>query len=505
MSDYITTVFDITLLILGFTVFVVSLLEMKYSIILKNKFLNNIFQNEMTGLLMEIEGVRNVCDEENEFEFLFNTEFTGIKEGSYNIKTKKFSDNTCYNLDKNCINIPAIPPTSLRAWENKVVCVKRMKLSEIPYKIVSKNSECPEEYRMCGAYNSFGDKLCLDGHLKCPINFIKFSDDLSYVDKLDRTIYKIVSLDLGKFLVYSNQLVNHTYAVDFKVSENFPCIETERISANETFKIYNRTNGYKLMGCNLNTDDKDDGYDKRYYIYATDRKDKVLADNDILNKYDKLPQVDGWINDARKNFYHIYVRGYISLDYSCSDHQKFIDFKSSLDHLKDTIFYQLSYCVINVFVLLIFIIILSLFKLFRSWYKLFIRFLKICYSSLFILYIFNRKIKTEVIMSSMENYKDEIFKCGDEYINKSIKRYGIQKNLDDFASYEKIMIILGIISVVIIFILLLCLIYKTYVRIKNTSRRKVANHELGHGSKSFLNDTIYIYSPFKSCKVENKL
>jgi hypothetical protein len=502
MSDYITTVFDITLLILGFTVFVVALLEMKNSIIVKNKFLINIFQNDMTGLLMEIEGVRNICDEENDFEFLLNTEFTGIKEGSYNKNSNKFSDDPCQSLDKNCINIPAIPPTTLRAWEDKVVCVKRMKLSEIPYKIVSKNSECPEEFRMCGAYNSFGDKLCLDELQKCPINFIKFTDDLAFVDKLDRTIYKIITLNLGKYLVYSNELVNHTYSIDFKISENFPCIETERISVNETFKIFNRTNDYKLMGCNSKIDEIDDGYDKRYYIYATDKKDKVLAYNDLLNKYDKLPNVDGWINDARNNFYHIYVRGYISLDYTCSDHKKFLDFKSSLDELKDTIFHQLCYCVINVFVLLIFIVILSLFKLFRSWYKLFIRFLKICYSSLFILYIFNRKIKTEIILSSMENYQDEINKCGDKYINLNIKRYGIPKNLEEFSSYERTMIILVIISVVVIFILLLCLIYKTYVRFKNTSRRKVANFELGHGSKSFLNDTIYIYSPFKSYKVK---
>jgi len=492
MSDYITSVFDIKLLTLAFTIFLISLLELKDALIIKTKFLNKIFQNDLKGPLMYLDAVRNTCDEENKFTFLIDSVFEGIEGGLFN----NYNYSPCKIKDINCTNIPTIPKQPLRAWADKALCVKRMDMSTIDFSVIKKDSSCPEQFKQCGVYNNFGDIMCIDKANDCPISYIKFTKDVKEILYLDKNIYDYIGLNFGYYLIYSNKLNNTLIPVDFKISEDYPCLEIERISYNESFPYYPFTNNSDLMGCNTNKlNDRKDGYDKRYSIVASDTKENVLANNDLGNRYSRLPKVKGWTDDSKKNQYQMFVRGYISLDYSCTDHETYQEFKLNLVNLKLDKFYQLLVSLVNVLILLLFISILSLFKLFSSWLKLFIRFVKICLSTLFVVFLFSRMNYTNALISSLKNFVQIINKCGDEFTTHQLERYLIVENIQGLEFIEVVLFYTGIISSVNIGILLVCLVFKTYVRIKNRKRRKIAKAELGHGSKGFIKDKIT--APFK--------
>jgi hypothetical protein len=368
-------------------------------------------------------------------------------------------------------------------------------MSTIDYKVVKKDSSCPDKFKQCGIYNHFGDKLCMNTDEDCPISYLKFTKDPEEIQNLDMTLYQYISLNLGYYLIYSNKLNNTLIPVDFKISEDYPCLEMERISYNASFPFYPFANNSDLMGCDTNRlNDHENGYDKRYHIVASDIKAHVLANNDISNRYNRLPSVNGWTDDSMKNHYHMFVRGYISLDYSCTDHETYEDFKLNLEYLKFDKFYQLFVSLVNVLVLLLFISILSLFKLFRSWFKLFIRFVKICLSTLFVMYIFSRMDYTNTLISSVNEFMQIINKCGDKFTTSQVERYVIVENIQGLESIEVFLYYTAIISSVNVGILLVCLVFKTWVRIKNRKRRKIAKAELGHGSRGFIKDSMD--SPF---------
>lgn len=503
MSDYITSIFDIKLLILGFTIFVLSLLEMKNANIIKTIFQKYIFQNQNTGPIIEIEDVRNICNEDDDFKYLFDSHFTGILGGSYSLINNTIKP--CGKDDQDCFNLHSIPRTPLKAWYDKVICVKRMEMNETNYKIVNNNSECQEGYKNCGLYNNFGDIFCTKSDIECPITYVKFTNDKKDLDNLDLNIYKLIFLAHDYYLIYSNKLSNLTIPVDFEISENYPCLIKNRISYNESYPYFPTTNNSQLMGCrikeNVKTYKDSDSYDERYQIYATESKREVLEDNDLFNKYYKLPTLPEWTHDYDENKYHIFVRGYISLNFSCTEYDTNINFKLNLESLKITIFNQLIISLLNVLFLLIFISILSLFKLFKSWIKLFIRFLKISGSIIFLSFIFNKKEKSDLIMNGIEEYVELMNKCGDNYMIKGLEIYDIEKDMNDFIYMKNTLSLFCLISGITIGCLLICLIYKIYVRIKNKKKRIIANQELGHGTSSFFNDTVSI--PFKLHKGVN--
>ena len=64
--------------------------------------------------------------------------------------------------------------------------------------------------------------ICLNLNEKCPINDIKIDNNNN--NENSEIIYKIIKLNNGKFLHYTNQSINKSILIKLKLSDDKPCI-----------------------------------------------------------------------------------------------------------------------------------------------------------------------------------------------------------------------------------------------------------------------------------------
>jgi hypothetical protein len=481
-NNVFTIITDIILVTLSFTIFIETVLEMRAIVLVKQKIFTKIFQNLDLEPISEIDVSRNSCNEDKGFTSFFSYEFPGIKTGSYDYLYEDFSDYFCGNIFE-CVNIPGITPQSLKIWEDKALCLKRMESTENKKIIIRSDANCPNRYKQCGIYNSFGDKFCLLEDIPCPINYIKITDN-------PLTGEGIISLPLyaNLSLVYSNKFINDTLPINLIVSEGgYPCLEVDRYTYNNNFTIYPRMNNINSFGCNR-TDYRDDtkimdeGYDLRYTLLDTYSKRFFYNDNDLDQKYYELPEVDGWKNDLFNTTYYLYHRSYISLSHTCIEGESMKYFKTTLEDLKLMKFSQMLVALGNLILLFIFISLLSLVRVIvnRVWHVLF-SCLKNFMSIAYVIYNIVQSHKNIQISQDLIwfIYSIWINGCIDDYTQYAMIRYEVIFNILQIYDVNKYLYIFSFIYMGFAMIQLIRLIYKVYIRFKNRDRRKIAKLQLG--------------------------
>jgi hypothetical protein len=523
-NSKLTTITDALLLTIAFILFINSVLEMKDTVLLKKKLLERIFQNEDLTPIKSISVTRNFCDKDNNFTSFFNYTFQGVEGGSYNTKTKVHSDSKCSREMGddyfNCVNIPKIKQQFMSVWEDKVLCLQRYSPGELDYKIVPSNEICDQSYVSCGYYNQYYDKLCVKDKTDCPINYIEIKN-LSDID-FSNPKFEYNKLENNHYLVTSKNFPDNILPIDFYVAEYYPCLEVERISFNYKYPVYPYINNKDFFGCERNKteeinkfenskkiqnstpslfQDFDEIYDRRYQRLFSLLKKNFFFDNDLLEKYKTLPSIKGWKNDIDVANYTLSMRNYISVNLTCSNsiNFDFKDLKSKLHYMKQMKFKQMVFALLNIFALCFFISLLSLVKIIKRWLHTILTLIKIIFSALYLTYVIILSYENFDLTNLLKDYLEvKLVNCVDKYVNSGIQIYGVTSHLEDVNFINRLIFYFSIFYGCILGMQFLRVLYKIYVRIKNTKRRKEARNELGKDLfKNILQTKNTLYSEYK--------
>ena len=202
-----------------------------------NSFNYNYFvdmeKNWQLGPITEISLRETECLEGE--KLIFDEYWPGTNKGKdcgINVVPNSFEINEIEKIEKRSLNtcqlVEANPPISIKFWENKNFCGKRLNEDYLELNIFKNIQSCPNETRSCGIIDSKQNILCLPLTQACPINKVLVVDK----DKIP-TDFKYVKNDLSenKVLIYTNENnIKGEILHQFRFSEDQPCINFEFFS-----------------------------------------------------------------------------------------------------------------------------------------------------------------------------------------------------------------------------------------------------------------------------------
>ena len=184
-----------------------------------------------------------------------------------------------------CSKVLPYSSLSYKFWRSNQFCVKRMPSfnSYLGLTILKPKSLCPSTQVNCGIIDSLGNILCMPSIKNCPINDIQI---LNVKDKVPLG-YKNISLNSygeNKTLVFGNKGATGKIAIEFKISENTPCMNPYFSNNLFSYILDSTYNKDKCLG-SLG----DLFLDKNYEFIDSSLKYNVYKDNSILNITNLLP------------------------------------------------------------------------------------------------------------------------------------------------------------------------------------------------------------------------
>ena len=211
--------------------------------------------------------------------------------------------------------ISAIP---ISKWYNNILCIKRLSYSSTYFdlQIVGQNQICDYNQKNCGIIDSIGNILCISSTSDCPINDILMLSESDSIPSGYQTV-SLVRNGAKKILAFSNKnITNGKIVVEFKISDNIPCINPY---------FYNKLYNPYILD-NISGRDKCIGsyggqfIDKNYkYIDFTTIHD-LYQDNLILDSLKNLPD---YPVKTLNLFSKLYYRNYIGLNTTLFNSLKF--------------------------------------------------------------------------------------------------------------------------------------------------------------------------------------
>ena len=263
-------------------------------------------------------------------------------------------------------DIREIPSQPIKTWHNSNICVKRSNMSSyLGLSIEGQNNSCPLNLKNCGIIDSLSNIMCVPISDDCPINDIQILSNNETVP----SGYKNISLNRNgekKIIVFGNKGITGKIAVEFKISDNIPCMNPY---------FYNKIGDPYILE-NYQGRDKCIGsfgskFIDRNYKYIDSCKIKDLyEDNSILYFLNNLPLYPM----ANLNFYtNLYFRSYIGLNKTCHDS---IQSKNLLQNITNGLYYiQSNYEIVRNFYSIMFCvtiilwgIVIMVYHLFRAFY-----------------------------------------------------------------------------------------------------------------------------------------
>ena len=252
-------------------------------------------------------------------------------------------------------------------WYNNILCIKRLSFNSTYFdlQIVGQNQICDYNQKHCGVIDSIGNILCISSTSDCPINDILMLSESDSIPSGYQTV-SLVRNGAKKILAFSNKnITNGKIVVEFKISDNIPCINPY---------FYNKLYNPYILD-NISGRDKCIGsyggqfIDKNYkYIDFTTIHD-LYQDNLILDSLKNLPD---YPVKTLNLFSKLYYRNYIGLNTTLFNSLKFkniipnitngMDFY--LNNFKDYNNFAQS---ISIFTIVIFIVIVIFYTLSRTW------------------------------------------------------------------------------------------------------------------------------------------
>lgn len=238
----------------------------------------------------------------------------------------------CYNNDikrraclkddynNKCETLQGYSPLDYYKINSKFICVKKSKETYINLlktdQVVSKDTECPQNYTSCGILDTVGNKFCVENGGKCPINMEYINNITSYSNLQN----EYESFPIG-YAFKGNSFANNNEAKTilsvFKISESQPCM-----NQTEKYWTYSYILGPFNQRCTLI---KDKLYDDRFNQILNTMFDTKKSD---LYKDNSVPQIT--ITEYDNNmFVHTYARNLLGFNKNTIN-----DF--SIDKIKST-------------------------------------------------------------------------------------------------------------------------------------------------------------------------
>jgi hypothetical protein len=171
-----------------------------------NQFLKEI-ENSINGKPIISLNFKSSCSPDE--EILFFGEWDGAKEGYKCQNSINPYQCSLINITVGCTSIPSIYPIKYSKINSKYICIKRYNKTYRELlksrQIISKNKECPLNYKSCGIIDTLERQLCFKNEEDCPITaeyFRNTNSNLIIKDKPFNTLNHSQILSLIKIHEY---------------------------------------------------------------------------------------------------------------------------------------------------------------------------------------------------------------------------------------------------------------------------------------------------------------
>lgn len=493
-NSKVTAIVDFFLIFFSFTMLVCSIISLKYIVNIKTVF-HKIFQNWYQMPFEDIIGTRWRCP--NEYFPLINYTIPGTNQSGYYDAVHDIVDTECRFINK-CERWNKIPRMDINVWRNTTLCGKIWDATNYTYTVVPRNMDCNKGWDMCGIYDNNESKFCVK-HMdydpnynktkpppivKCPINHLKLMNNSEIEISIKNGSWPAktnVIYMRSQSLVFSrNKNSTSVIPIDFRVSENIPCIIPRRLSNfSELFPFSNFT-GWNY-GCNIKPNDYTINYtllDYRYKLLDTFSASEFYFNNDI----DVFPDMKNWKNNKSQVF-NLFYRPYVTTNNTCFgwgyDEETALDDK--IIATKSNQFTLVSLYLVNLIFLSIFVSLLNLMKIQSKIQNTLISFIKLIFSSSFIIANF---ILINLTIGAVDYLyeREKVFnnrKCMDISIYVTYNEiYDLKAYVDRLYRYSTFLFFMAYPYTGLIILQVLKFIHKIYFRIRNMKRNKIAKNIL---------------------------
>jgi len=199
----LTITTEILLLVIVFVMFILAILGERQYVRIRNAY-NIIFFNNNLTYIEDIKKSRVKCL--HGYKPILSREmFLGIDGGCYNKqKNKYYRHKECETNNKQIeIEVPPFEVNRFKVFKDKLICIKRFgaKYSKLNFIHIPFNETCPDNYKTCGFFNEFYDKLCTKD--KCPITYFEIVKEKDHESEK-----KYISLRDDTYIAFSNNTQN---------------------------------------------------------------------------------------------------------------------------------------------------------------------------------------------------------------------------------------------------------------------------------------------------------
>lgn len=317
----------------------------------KNDYADNLIFKEIeqsiNGKLILSLSAKESCDGDEE-KLILGT-WDGIVEGCE--CRGNFFENICSSeqTDNGCISIYSSPPINYTVFNSTYFCAKKSKLN---YKeliktdqVISKNKNCPKNYKLCGILDTLGRKFCAKNDEPCPLNTENIK---SQILNLFNDYQNVPNENNNSNYNLNNNNTNAKIISSIKISQYKPCI-----NPNEKFWDYHYALEPSDQKCT--SEIKGDKYDKRYEQISDTiiSKLQLYDENLITNKLVDIDEIS--LKRIQKDTVSLFTINFFGFDSdelekSEFDYEKLLTAQTTI---KDNVFYQsiISWVVLGSFIL----------------------------------------------------------------------------------------------------------------------------------------------------------
>ena len=210
-----------------------------------------------------------------------------------------------------CRSVVSNPMLPYNTWRSSQFCITRLPInSYLGLTIAKKNDSCPLNQKNCGIIDTLGNILCMPSTSICPINDIQMLNFNEIVPPGYKSI-SLLSYGENKTLAFGNKGPSGKIAVEFKISDNIPCINPFFSNKVDSYILESNYNSDKCFGSLGGT-----FFDKNYQFVDSTTKYNLYSDNNILSVLINLPYypIVKLQTETR-----LYYRNYIGINKTCWD------------------------------------------------------------------------------------------------------------------------------------------------------------------------------------------
>ena len=334
------------------------------------KFKNNIYEKIEKILLKEIpifemySPIFSAYGCDSNYQKIPIGEWPGIETGcncmsinSEHIKKKhrnNFFRGKCSEkeIEEGCKEITEKKSTNYYFYKGRILCKQKLNYNYLTYLKFSTVGNCQKGYKQCGILDTLNRKMCIKEEDKCPINKVIINNNPTSPDDFN---YRVIDLNDGFYLHYTNEDVENYIITGFNISEGKICANPFYHNLNNSKQFFLEKN-YNFSDCNKKYND--DYYDElSYFELDTITRETFLEDNNLLSYINSLPS---YPTENLQSILTLYSKTFTGFHENCIVNNKLSSdiWPNILDNTKDSKTY-----IIIVLIFTIIAIILSIIRI----------------------------------------------------------------------------------------------------------------------------------------------